>query len=488
MWRPAARIRHHPAPGSWPKESEAARSVLFSPLRVGRLSLAQRTWLPAMVPWRASDDGFVTDAAIDWYARFAEGQPGAIVVEATGIRDVPSGPLLRIGDDRYISGLKRLADAVRTASSGRTGLLIQLIDFLAIRRRVTREVYVTHFLTIGNDLCTAFAGVDDGEIRRRLLAMPDVEFEQRLTARECEDYLMGYRERVTDTHLPHIRDLPVTLPGLFASAARRAEAAGFDGVELHYAHAYTMASFLSALNTRNDGYGGGIEARLRLPLEVFRRVRASVADAFVVGCRFLSEDCVTGGNTLGDACKIGVSLASAGMDFLSLSRGGRFEDARQPKIGSAAYPYTGRSGYECMPSFVSDEAGPFGRNRPAALQIRKAVRNAGLVTPVVVAGGFYGFEQAEAALTGGAADIIGMARQALADPDWWRKVRSGHGAQVRLCEYTNYCEALDQKHTPVTCQLWDRLALDEEGVRRTADGKRRMTAPHWVPPRKDIAP
>ena len=52
----------------------------------------QRTWVPAMVPWRATDDGFVTAEVIDWYARFAVGRPGAIVVEATGIRDVPSGP------------------------------------------------------------------------------------------------------------------------------------------------------------------------------------------------------------------------------------------------------------------------------------------------------------------------------------------------------------------------------------------------------------
>ena len=84
------------------------------------------------------------------------------------------------------------------------------------------------------------------------------------------------------------------------------------------------------------------------------------------------------------------------MDFLSLSRGGKFEDAQQPKVGGAAYTYTGQSGYECMPQFTSDKFGPFGRNLSATKLIRDAVREAGFDTPIVAAGGIHGFEQAEA--------------------------------------------------------------------------------------------
>lgn len=76
-------------------------------------------------------------------------------------------------------------------------------------------------------------------------------------------------------------------------------------------------------------------------------------------------------------------------------------------------------------------------------------------------------------------DIVGFARQALADPDWFRKVRAGKGQQVRLCLYTNYCEALDQRHREVTCELWDRQGLAEPGTALSADGKRRLVAPHW---------
>ena len=105
MWHPENSIRHQLPDTRWPTAEEAAASLLFSPVRVGRVTLESRTWVPAMVPWRATEEGFVTQNILDWYGRFAEGRPGVIVVEATGVRDIPSGPLLRIGHDRFIPGL-----------------------------------------------------------------------------------------------------------------------------------------------------------------------------------------------------------------------------------------------------------------------------------------------------------------------------------------------------------------------------------------------
>ena len=481
MWKPPERIKYTPLSDDWPTREQAARSLLFSPVQVGAMTLEQRTWVPAMVPWRASDDGFVTEEVLDWYGRFARGRPGAIVVEATGIRDVPSGPLLRIGHDRFLPGLRQLVERVRQESGGHTRLLIQIIDFLGIRRRPERSKYLERFLQVNDRHRQALGdpALSDDAVRERMLALDDDQLQQVLSEREWESLTMGQRERVTDTHLPHIAELPLVLPELFASAAQRARDAGFDGVELHYAHAYTMASFLSATNTREDGYGGPLENRLRLPLEVFAAVRERVGREFPVGCRFLSEECIEGGNTLEDSTRIGVALAQAGMDYLSLSRGGKFDDAKQPKVGEAAYPYTGVSGFECMPGYIADEFGPFGRNVEPTAAIRSAIRGAGLAIPVVVAGGIHTFTQAETLLAEEKADIIGIARQALADPDWFEKVRSGCGGQVRMCEYTNYCEGLDQKHKQVTCNLWDRLELDEPGVRRSRDNKRRLTAPEW---------
>jgi len=481
MWRPPERIRFDSGHGQVPSHDEAARSRLFSPIKIGAVTLAQRTWVPAMVPWRATEDGFVTDDVINWYARFARGKPGAIVVEATGIRDVPSGPLLRIGHERYIPGLRKLVDAVREASEGETRLFIQIIDFLTIRRRPDPQKFFQRFLTITDAHRRALgdAGLSEEEVRARLATMPRAELTQVLDAGELEALDFGYRERVTDTQLAHIRDLPRTLPGLFADAAARAQEAGFDGVELHYAHAYTMASFLSRKNTRDDGYGGSRENRLRLPLEVYTAVRARVGNDYVVGCRFLADECIDGGSDVEDARVFGLAFARAGMDFLSTSRGGKFDDAKQPGVGGSAYPYTGRSGYECMPQYISDARGPFGRNVEATRAIRADIRAAGLQTPVVCAGGVHNFEMAEKMLTDGVCDIVGAARQSLADPDWFRKIALGRGSEVRLCEFTNYCEGLDQKHKSVTCQLWDKLDMDTPGVVKTPDGKRRLTAPDW---------
>lgn len=488
---------------AWPTASEAARSRWLSPLSAGRLTLADRTWVPAMVPWRASDEGFVTDAVLAWYRRFAEGRPGAIVLEATGIRDVPSGPLLRIGHARFIPGLRELVRTVREASEGRTRLFIQLIDFLAIKRRPERTKFLERFLVVDQTLRSRLAAHarddtfwdwSEAAVRAYLVAASDETLARVLAPRDLESLTMGHRERVTDVHLPHVRELPQVLPGLFADAASRAEEAGFDGVELHYAHAYTMASFLSRTNTRPDGYGASLEGRLRLPREVLAAVRGRVGPRFVVGARILGDEVIDGGTHLDEAREIGLALCQDGLDYLSISKGGRFEDAAQPKVGQAAYPYTGPSGHECMPTvkigplchegaFLDAQAparntGAFGRNVALAREIRAAIRAAGLATPVITAGGIGTYEEAEAIVRAGEADVVGAARQAIADPDWLEKVRRGEGETVRRCYFTNYCEALDQHHKEVTCQQWDRHALEAVPVAlRSKDGKRRLVAP-----------
>jgi 2,4-dienoyl-CoA reductase-like NADH-dependent reductase (Old Yellow Enzyme family) len=489
MWKFTKPIRHQIPETVWPTSAEAGQSLLYQPITIGKLTSRNRTWVPAMVPWRATEDGFVTKENLDWYGRFAQGKPGVLVVEATGVRDVPSGPLLRIGDDRFIPGLRKLVDVVKEASQGETLLFIQTIDFLSVKRRPDPAKYFDRFLKItdlhreklleltGKEI---WSTATDETVRDFLKTSGAEVHEAVLDEKELEALRFGYRERVNDTHLPHIQQLPYKLPSIFAAAAERAKTAGFDGVELHYAHAYTMAGFLSRQNDRTDGYGGSRENRIRLPLEVFQAVRERVGPDYTIGARFLADEVIEGGSRVDDASFYAIEFARAGFDFLSLSKGGKFEDAHQPKVGQAVYPYTGRSGYECMPTVLSDEVGPFSRNVPLAEIVKQRVQDAGFNTPVVAAGGIGTFVAAETILRKGQADIVGMARQALADPDWFTKVKLGRGAEVRRCNYTNYCEALDQAHRPVTCKLWDRVDLDEPGIATIDEGRRRLEPPAWI--------
>ena len=163
MWKPSERIKYETRCDHWPSASEAQASRLYSSLETKRLSLQSRTWVPAMVPWRSNEAGEVTPDVIDWYRRFARGKPGAIVLEATGIRDIPSGPLLRISNDRYIPALKSLVDIVRKESGGKTRIFIQLIDFLPIRRRPDAQKYFHRFLRVTEAHRSALNMLDGAE-------------------------------------------------------------------------------------------------------------------------------------------------------------------------------------------------------------------------------------------------------------------------------------------------------------------------------------
>ncbi len=420
---------------------------VFQPFPIGRggLVMPNRIWLPAMVTWRGTQDGFVTPAVREIYLRYAMGGAGMIVLEAIGVRDVSSGPLLRLSHDRYVPGLRALREEMRR--HGDSLVVPQIIDFLKIATRKPTREFLQGMVT-------------RGRLPEAVLELSDADFEARhedwlKAPRDRRDFLHGYRQTIEDLSLPEIR----RIPGWFADAARRAQQAGFDGVELHFAHAYTLASFLSVTNPRRDDYGGSLQNRLRLPREVIAAVREQVGPEFLVGCRYLGSEDILGedgriqGNDLGEAQRIGIELCRAGLDFLSVSRGGKFDDALQPKVGEAAYPYTGHSGHRCIPR---DRKDPFGVNLPLAAGIRSAVRNAGFLVPVVTTGKIVHFEQAEAILREGQADLVGMARALLADPDLPRKWRAGLDPQVRLCVFCPFCEEEDHRHRVVTCTLWPK--------------------------------
>ena len=172
------------------------RALLFQPFPLGRAQrlLPNRIWLPAMVTWRGTGDGFVTRAVHDIYLRYALGGPGMIVLEATGIRDVASGPLLRLSHDRFIPGLKALVDEMRGA--GDALVMPQIIDFLKIATRKPTRAFMESL-------------VARGQLPASVLALGDAEFERdharHLTPRQQRDFLYGYRQQIEDLDVAEIR-------------------------------------------------------------------------------------------------------------------------------------------------------------------------------------------------------------------------------------------------------------------------------------------
>ncbi|HSE40614.1 MAG TPA: NADH:flavin oxidoreductase [Acidobacteriota bacterium] len=366
---------------------------LFTPFNINGMILPNRLVLPAMVTRLSGEDGFVNEDIRQRYLRFAKGEPGLIVIEAMAVHTAKSGPLLRLSEDAHIPGLAALAKEIHEISPSK--VVPQIIHFLKIARS-------------------------------------------------------GWRQKIKDLSHDEIR----FIVDAYAASAERARRAGFDGVELHMAHAYTLSSFLSLRNTRNDEYGRSLENRMRLMSEVITAVRSRIGSDFPLGVRFDGEECIKNGYTLKDSKQIALRMAQQGVDYISISAGGKFEDAIH-KPGDPLYPYTGYSGDRCMPSANYPDMA----NMYLASGIKQFLLEHKFSLPVVTTGKIRTPEQAEEILQEGHADLIGMARALLADPDLPRKARDDKSDMIIWCTYGNVCKNLDENFRKVTCVLWPKGSL-----------------------------
>jgi len=367
---------------------------LLEPITINGMKVPNRVMVPAMVTRLSGEDGFVSKEISDRYVRYAQGEVGLIVVEAMAIHGSNAGPLLRISDDKFIPGLKEMVRKIHDASDSK--VVPQIIHFLKIARSGWRQT------------------VD-------MLTLEDIE-------------------RIIQQ---------------FGEAAARAREAGFDGIELHNAHAYTLASFVSRVNGRTDEYGGTtLENRLRLIGRVMDSVRRYVGRDFPVGIRYLSDEFIRGGYTVEDAKLIGLRMAQLGADYLSLSVGGKFEDAVHTP-GHVLHGYSGYSGERCMPGASFPDA----LHVPYAAEIKAFIAAKGFDVPVIAAGKLSDPATAEAVLAAGKVDMVAIARGLLADPDWVKKLRLGQLDRIVKCDYCNVCKQLDGAHMPVTCFLWPKGAM-----------------------------
>ncbi len=369
---------------------------LFTPIQIKGQTFPNRIMRTSMVSGLATEDGQVTEDLTARYQREAKGGVGSIVVEAAVVLPSRSSFNLRISDDSFTEPLKAMVGAIREANP-ESVIGIQIMHFLKIARS-------------------------------------------------------GWRQRVTDFKT---EDLPVIVEQ-HVNGAKRALAAGFDFIELHMAHAYTLSSFLSLSNERTDDYGGPLKSRMRLPVEVYRAVRQEVGDSYPLGIRVNGEDFTIKGTTLLQSTRIAKTFAELGADYISVSAGSRFEDSKPPAPDTPPDPMSGYSGHRMSPDWWFPDmthvylADPIGRS----------VRGEGFETPIVTAGKIRTPKQAEQILQEGKADFIGLCRALLCDPDWPSKAKEGRAGDIVTCTACNWCLESDSRMEKVNCSRWPEGLLN----------------------------
>jgi 2,4-dienoyl-CoA reductase-like NADH-dependent reductase (Old Yellow Enzyme family) len=349
-------------------------------------------------------DAAPTDAQLAWYVRRAGTGVGLVIVEATAVAaDAGLVPAtLGIWSDGQAGGLARLAGAIRAAGAP---AVLQLVHGGA----------------------RAWRDGEGGAVRLAPSAVPFAAGPAPVAMTEVE--------------------IEATIDA-FASAARRARAAGFDGVELHSAHYYLLSEFLSPYsNRRTDRWGGDRERRVRLVAEVARAVRLAVGPGYPIFARLNAVEAVQGGLTTEDAAYSAQVLVAAGVDVIDASAVG--QAAVQDGPG---------------PPWLSTSSSPPKGTRPGSYAPYAARLKGTVSVPVIAVGHLGAPGVAQRVLDQGQADLIALARQLIADPDAARKVLDGREQELHDCTECLGCYASIRKG-PVRCTV--NRALHRSGPRPT---------------------
>ncbi len=222
----------------------------------------------------------------------------------------------------------------------------------------------------------------------------------------------------------------------FAKAAVRAKKAGFDTVELHFAHGWFVNQFLSPdVNKRTDEYGGSFEGRAKFALEILRKVKTYVPDLAVI-CRINADDITCGGFNIEESFEFAKMLEENGAAGLNISAG----------VGST-------SEYHISPMSIEDMP---------LLNLAKRIKN-NVGIPVIAANKLGFAENWEQILEDNAADFIGIARGLIGDPDCAVKLKKGNGNDIRYCIHCNQaCIAYILKGLPVSCMINPEVGREKE--------------------------
>lgn len=333
---------------------------LFERVSLRQLELRNRLVVPPMCQYSAVN-GFVNDYHVINLGRFALGGFGLVIVEATGV--VPEGRIthgdLGLWSDDHIPGLARIVKAVKSAGAAAGIQLAHAGPKASIQRP-----------WFGN-----------GPLGEADFARGDLPW--KVVAASAQPAGDGWL-------MPHALNHQEIqqVKAAFLSAARRALTAGFDVIELHCAHGYLLNSFLSPLtNKRTDQYGGSLEGRMRLPLEIAKQLREFWPQEKPFFVRVSAVDGLLEGTTPDDTVEFARRLKAVGIDIVDCSSGGT----------GNGYEYPVGYGYQV----------------PYASRVRNEAEVASMAVGLIVDP-----RQAQSIVENGHADLVAIGREALFDPNW----------------------------------------------------------------------
>ncbi|MDQ5986005.1 MAG: NADH oxidase [Syntrophus sp. SKADARSKE-3] len=366
---------------------------LLAPISIKSMGIPNRVVMPAMGTALGNDDSTVSEANIAYMKRRAQSGAGLIITEITEVHPLGSvSPrCLGVWDDKFIPGLSRLAETVHAQGSK---IAMQL-------HHSGRENYLLQRKNkaIGPSAIPSFIFGFLGAPRE-------------MTPEDIEEAIAA-----------------------FGSAAIRAKAAGFDAVELHGAHGYLLMQFLSAhCNQRTDQYGGDFRGRSRFMIECLREVRRQVGKDFPISIRISGEECIRNGYTIADMQTIIPDLVNAGADIINVSFGTHGNPDVNIDTPNPSAPV------EYAPGFKAH----------LARKIKEVTD-----VPIISVGRYVDPYSMDDVIARGDADLIAVARQHLADPDFLINAREGHPEDTLECLACNQgcIERLSLEQLPIRCAI-----------------------------------
>jgi len=378
---------------------------LFSPMKIGNIEIANRLVVTPMVTYCCNQDGTATEQYIAYHEAKAKGGWGLIFTEDYAID--PAGKAFRciagLWDDGQIAGHSELTKRVHQYNC-----------------KIFAQIYHAGRQTKSD--ITGFQPVAPSPIP----CPKDLEMPHELSIDEIQ-----------------------ILVEKFGDAAFRAKKAGFDGIEIHGAHGYLVAQFMSPYsNKRTDKYGGHLLNRMRFSLEIITNIREKVGRDFGMSFRLSTEEFVPGGRTIEDTKAIAIILEEAGVDVLSLNAGV----------------------YASIDRVVPPAQVCHGWLADHAAEVKKVIN-----IPVIVAGRINDPFVANAIVASGKTDFVGMARASLADPELPNKASAGDFDDIVPCIACNEgCIGSLFKDEHVKCVLNPTLAKESEWILKPAAVKKRV--------------